>query len=85
MPNTAQVDLAAGEEPLPGEKFVISLQENSEMVGQLDRGRTFRFTSPTQAEQDYQQENCALTVVDFDPSNADGGENRKIGFLTYTV
>jgi hypothetical protein len=85
MPNTARVDLVNGEEPLPGEKFVISLQENSEMLGQLDRGRTFRFTSPTKAEQDYQEENRALTVVDFDPIKADVAGDRKVGFLTYTA
>jgi hypothetical protein len=85
MPNTTHVDLDGGEEPLPGERFVILLQENSEMLGQLDRGRTFRFTSPTKVERDYQQENRALTVVDFDPIRSDVGENRKIGFLTYTA
>jgi hypothetical protein len=43
MQNTARIDVAVGEKPIPGEKFIITLQENSEMLGMLDRGRTFRF------------------------------------------
>jgi hypothetical protein len=85
MPNTAQIDLAEGQEPLPGETFIISLQENSEMLGVLDKGRTFRFTAPTKPEQVYQQEKSILTVVDFDPINAGSEGRRRTGYLTYTA
>jgi hypothetical protein len=84
MPNIAHIDLEQGQEPAPGEKFIISVQENSEMLGELDHGRTFRFTSPTKAERDYQQQNRTLTVVDFDPSKADYNAHRLTGYLTYT-
>ena len=46
MQNTAQIDVAIGEKPVPGEKFFITLQENSEMLGMLDHGRTFRLSRP---------------------------------------
>jgi hypothetical protein len=83
MQNTAQIDVAVGEKPVPGEKFIITLQENSEMLGMLDHGRTFRFVSPSSTERDYQLKSSALTVVDFDDSLADGGEPRLVGLLTY--
>ena len=83
MPNTAQIDVAVGEKPIPGEKFIITLQENSEMLGTLDRGRTFRIVSPSSSERDYQLKSTALTVVDFDETLADGNEPRLVGLLTY--
>jgi hypothetical protein len=83
MQNTAQIDVAVGEKPVPGEKFIITLQENSEMLGMLDHGRTFRFVSPSSAERDYQLKSTALTVVDFDDSLAGGKEPRLVGLLTY--
>ena len=84
MPRTAHIDVAEGEQPSSGEKFIISLQENSEMLGQLDNGRTFRFTAPSDAERNYQQENRTLTVVDLDLEAAGNKESRLIGSLTYT-
>ena len=84
MPRTAHIDVAEGQQPSTGEKFVISLQENSEMLGQLDDGRTFRFTAPSSAERDYQQENRTLTVVGSDLEPAHGNEPRLLGSLTYT-
>ena len=84
MPRTAHIDVAEREQPSPGEKFIISLQENSEMLGQLDNGRTFRFTAPSDAERTYQLESRTLTVVDLDLHAADGREARLIGSLTYT-
>jgi hypothetical protein len=83
MQNTARIDVAVGEKPVSGEKFIITLQENSEMLGTLDHGRTFRFVSPSSAERDYQLKSSALTVVDFDDSLADGKELRLVGLLTY--
>ena len=84
MSTTAQIDFAAAEEPLTGEKFVISLQENSEMLGMLDGGRTFRFVSPSDVERDYQQESRILTVVGFHLNTAHSGDPpRFIGSLTY--
>ena len=84
MPNTAQIDVAEGEQPSPGEKFIISLQENSEMLGQLDGGRTFRLSVPSDAERNYQQESRTLTVVALDLRAADGKESRLVGSLVYT-
>jgi hypothetical protein len=84
MQNTSQIDVAIGEKPVPGEKFIITLQENSEMLGMLDHDRTFRFVSPSRAERDYQLKSTALTVVDFDGSLASGHEPRLVGLLTYT-
>jgi hypothetical protein len=84
MPVTADIDVSEGEQPSPGEKFVISLQENSEMVGELDDGRTFRFVSPSSIEHDYQQQNRSLTVVSTDLDPARGHEARLIGSITYT-
>ena len=83
MQNAAQIDVAVWEKPIPGEKFIITLQENSEMLGVLDHGRTFRFVSPSSAERDYQLKSTALTVVDFNHSLADGNEPRLVGSLTY--
>jgi hypothetical protein len=83
MPITAQIDVAAGEKPAPGEKFIITSQENSEMLGVLDHGRTFRFVSPSNTERDYQLRSHSLTVVDFNYSLVDGDELRLIGSLTY--
>jgi hypothetical protein len=85
MPNIAEIDVAVGEKPVPGEKFIITLQENSEMLGTLDHGRTFRFVTPSSTERDYQMKSSALTVVVFDPSLADGNEPRRVGSLTYAV
>ena len=84
MPRTAHIDVAEGQQPSSGDKFVISLQENSEMLGELDNGRTFRFVSPSNAERDYQQESRTLTVVALDLDAADGKESRLVGSLTYT-
>ncbi|WP_158806681.1 hypothetical protein [Acidisoma sp. L85] len=84
MQNAAQIDVTVGERPTPGERFIITLQENSEMLGTLDHGRTFRIVSPSSAERDYQLKSSALTVVDFDGSLADGNEPRLVGLLTYT-
>jgi hypothetical protein len=83
MSKTTQIDVAVGEKPIPGEKFIITLQENSEMLGTLDRGRTFRIVSPSSAERDYQLKSTTLTVVDFDETLADGNEPRLVGLLTY--
>ena len=84
MPRLAHIDVAEGEQPTPGEKFIISLQENSEMLGQLDNGRTFRFTAPSEAKRNYQQESRTLTVVALDLDATDGKEPRLVGSLTYT-
>jgi hypothetical protein len=83
MPTIAQIDVVAGEKPVPGEKFIITLQENSEMLGMLDHGRTFRFVSPSSIERDYQLRSHSLTVVDFNHSLVDGDEPRLVGSLTY--
>jgi hypothetical protein len=84
MPRTAHIDVAESEKPSPGENFIISLQENSELLGQLENGRTFRFTAPSDAERRYQQDVRTLTVVDLDLNAADGKEPRLVGSLTYT-
>jgi hypothetical protein len=84
MPVTAQIDVAVGEKPIPGEKFIITSQENSEMLGVLDHGRTFRFVSPSSVERDYQLKSRSLTIVDFHYSSIDGHEPRLVGSLTYT-
>jgi hypothetical protein len=84
MQNAAQIDVAVGERPAAGERFIITLQENSEMLGTLDHGRTFRIVSPSSTERDYQLKSSALTVVDFDGSLADGNEPRLVGLLTYS-
>jgi hypothetical protein len=84
MPVTAHIDVAKGEQPSPGEKFIISLQENSEMLGELDDGRTFRFVSPSSIEHDYQQQNFPLTVVGIDIDPTQGNEARLSGSITYT-
>ena len=84
MPKTAHIDVAEGQQPSSGDKFVISLQENSEMLGELDNGRTFRFVSPSTAERDYQQETRTLTVVAFNLDAVHGTERRLLGSLTYT-
>ena len=83
MPAQAQIDVKASEKPVEGEKFVIQLQENSEMLGLLDDGRTFRFKSPSTAERDFQQESKSLTVVGLDLKAADGREDRLVGVLSY--
>jgi hypothetical protein len=85
MPVTAHIDVAEGEQLAPGEKFVIALQENSEMLGELDDGRTFRFVSPSNIEHDYQQQNRPLTVVGIDFDAAQGNEGRQTGSMTYTA
>jgi len=83
MPTQAQIDVKASEKPVAGEKFVIQMQENSEMLGLLDDGRTFRFKSPSKAERDFQQEAKSLTVVSIDLNEADGREDRLVGVLSY--
>jgi hypothetical protein len=82
---TAQIDLAEGDEPIPGDNFAISSKEDGSMVGVLDDGHTFRFTSPSKAERTYQREDRSLTVVAFDLDLADFTEDdlRLIGTLTY--
>ena len=85
MPTQAQIDVTASEKPVAGEKFVIQLQENSEMLGLLDDGRTFRFKSPSGTERDFQQENKSLTVVGLDLQEAESREDRLVGLLTYQV
>lgn len=85
MPQTAEIDMAAGEAPRIGEKFLISLQENGEMLGLLDEGRTFLFVSPGQAERDYQEGSRALTVVGFDLRPAGIHEQRVHGALSYAA
>jgi hypothetical protein len=84
MQRTAHIDVAGGEQPRQGEKFVIALQENSEMLGQLDDGRTFRFVSPSDVERDYQQENRILTVVGVDLGSPYDDDPRLVGSLHYT-
>ncbi|MCB8876944.1 hypothetical protein [Acidisoma silvae] len=83
MPTSAEIDVKASEKPVPGEKFIIQLQENSEMLGLLDDGRSFRFKAPSATEQDYQQENKSLTVVGLKLDEADSGEDRLVGMLSY--
>ncbi|MCB8883652.1 hypothetical protein ACELLULO517_25610 [Acidisoma cellulosilytica] len=83
MPTNAQIDVKAGEKPTPGEKFIIQLQENSEMLGLLDDGRTFRFKTPSATERDYQQENKSLVVIGLDLDDADSREERLVGMLSY--
>jgi hypothetical protein len=83
MPTSADIDVKADEKPAPGEKFIIQLQENSEMLGLLDDGRTFRFKSPSAAERDYQQENRTLEVVSLDLDETDSREGRLVGRLSY--
>ncbi|HTI01699.1 MAG TPA: hypothetical protein VL752_12200 [Acidisoma sp.] len=80
----ARIDVAVKEKPVPGEKFTIALQENSEMLGLLDGGRTFRFKAPTATEEDYQQANRVLKVVGFDLDLHIEGEPRLLGSLTYS-
>jgi hypothetical protein len=81
MPRTAHIDVAKGEQPSSGEKFIIVLQENSELLGQLDNGRTFRFTDPSDAERTYQQSHTFTVVsLDLDPAHGE----RLVGSLTYT-
>jgi hypothetical protein len=74
--------LPAGK-PREGEKFVISLQENGEMLSQLDDGRTFRFVSPSGVEHD-QQESRILTVVNVDVGSPYDDDPRLVGSLSYT-
>lgn len=81
---TAEIDVAAEEKPSIGEKFTITLQENSEMLGLLDDGRSFRFKSPTETETNYQQANRVLKVVAFDLDLQREGEPRLLGALTYS-
>jgi hypothetical protein len=67
------------------EQRISTLPKGSiELLGQLDNGRTFRFTAPSDAEPAYEQESRTLTVVDLDLSAADGREARLVGSLTYT-
>lgn len=79
----ARIDVAAKEKPVAGETFTITLQENSEMLGLLDGGRTFRFKAPSATEEDYQQANRVLKVVGFDFDLHTEGEPRLLGSLTY--
>ncbi|MCB8883887.1 hypothetical protein ACELLULO517_26815 [Acidisoma cellulosilytica] len=83
MATSAQIDVKASEKPTPGEKFIIQLQENSEMLGLLNDGRTFRFKTPSTTERDYQQENKSLVVVGLDLDDADSREERLVGVLNY--
>ena len=83
MTMSAQIDVKASEKPVPGEQFIIQLQENSEMLGLLDDGRTFRFKAPSATEQNYQQENKSLVVVGLDLDKAESREERLIGTLIY--
>ena len=85
MPKSVHIDVAVGEQPNLGEKFVIALQENSEMLGLPDNGRTFRITSPTSSEGDYQKESRILTVVEFNCRPANGSELRSVGTMTYSA
>lgn len=81
---TAHIDVAAGEKPKAGEKFTIAKQENSELLGLLDNGRTFRFKQPSRTEEDYEEAHRILTVVGFDLDRAQGGEARLVGALDYS-
>jgi hypothetical protein len=81
---TARIDVAAKEKPVAGETFTIALQENSEMLGLLDNGRTFRFKAPGATEEDYQQANRVLKVVGFDLDLHAEGEPRLLGSLNYS-
>lgn len=83
MPTT-QIDVAAREKPEVGESFTIALQENSEMLGLLDHGRTFRFKAPSTTEADYQQTARVLKVMSLDLDLQTEGEARLIGTLTYS-
>ncbi len=57
MPINAQIDVKASEKPALAEKSTVQLQENGEMLGPLDNGRTFRFKTPTDTERNFQLEN----------------------------
>lgn len=81
---TAHIDVAEKERPLAGETFTIALQENSEMLGLMDDGRTFRFTAPGATEEDYQQASRVLKVVSFNLDRRAEGEPRLVGSLTYS-
>ena len=83
MSTSAQIDVKASEKPVPGEKFIIQLRESSEMLGLLDDGRSFRFKAPSATEHDYQEENKSLTVVGLNLDEADSGEGRLVGMLSY--
>jgi hypothetical protein len=80
---TADIDVAAKEKPVPGETFTIALQENSERLGMLDHGRTFRFKAPGATEEDYQQASRVLKVVSVNLDLQTEGEPRLLGSLTY--
>lgn len=81
---TARIDVAAREKPATGESFTLALQENSEMLGLLDHGRTFRVTNPGASEEGYQQAGRVLRVVAVDLEPQTDGEPRLIGALTYS-
>ncbi|MCB8878328.1 hypothetical protein [Acidisoma silvae] len=83
MTMSAQIDVKASEKPAPGEQFIIQLQKNSEMLGLLDDGRTFRFKAPSATEHDYQQENKSLIVVGLDLGKAESRKERLVGTLSY--
>jgi hypothetical protein len=82
MEHHALIDVAVGQEPNPGEKFYISLQENSEMLGLLDGGRTFRFKSASDADKRMVQKSRVLRVLHFQPVSAGRSESRREGTLT---
>ncbi|GAB0117065.1 hypothetical protein [Acidisoma sp. 7E03] len=81
---TAHIDVAAEEKPKAGEKFTISKQENSELLGLLDDGRSFRFKQPSKTEEDYEEAHRILTVVSFDLDRTREGEPRLVGALDYS-
>lgn len=83
MEHHAQIDVAVGQEPNPGDKFYINFQENSEMLGLLDGGRTFRFKSASDADKQFVQENRVLKVLHFKAASGGMSESRREGTLTY--
>jgi hypothetical protein len=84
MEHEARIDVATDEQPRVGEKFYINLQENSEMLGLLDGGRTFRFKSASDADKAFAQDNRVLKVVSFKTTAGGHGEESREGALRYT-
>jgi hypothetical protein len=82
----ARIDVAEGDEPIPGDILTISIRAAGELIGLLEYSHTFRFALPSQRERDYQREQRSHTVISFDLDIADfGGDDvRLLGTLTYS-
>jgi hypothetical protein len=83
MQHATEIDVARAEAPRIGEKFVFAAQENSEILGLLEDGRSFRLTAPSARERDLQQESRPLTIRALDLHPAEGGEARLRGRVFY--